>query len=101
VSTSADVLVSGQSFDKLRVHPVPNDGNFQVRFDNQPGESATINVYDSKGARVYQNGFVTTTVYTKPEVNLGPTMAGGTYIVELVNSSGKRVGTKKIIVRPK
>jgi hypothetical protein len=101
VGTTADVVVSGQPFDKLWVYPVPNAGQFTVRFYNQQGESATINVYDARGARVYQQSMVTTTAYTGLEVDLGPTMSDGAYMVELVNGSGKRVGVKKIIVRRK
>jgi hypothetical protein len=99
VGTSADVVVSGQATDKLWVYPVPNNGTFQVRFFNQPNESATIRVLDAKGAKVYERTAVTTTAYTRIDIDLGPTMSDGTYIVELVNAAGARVGAKKIIVR--
>jgi hypothetical protein len=101
VNSSADVVVSGQASDKLWVYPVPNNGNFTVRFFNQPGEGATIRVFDAKGAKVYERAFVTTTAYTQLDVQLGPATADGTYVVELVNAAGQRVGARKIIVRRK
>jgi hypothetical protein len=101
VGTSADVVVSGQATDKLWVYPVPNNGTFQVRFFNQPNESATIRVLDAKGAKVYERTAVTTTAYTRIDVELPAAIADGTYVVELLNSSGNRVGVKKIIVRKK
>jgi hypothetical protein len=101
VSTSADVVVSGQPTNKLWVYPNPNDGNFLVRFYNQNNESATVRVFDAKGAKVYERAVVTTTAYTGIDVNLGPTIPDGVYVVELVNSSGKRVDAKKIVVRKK
>ncbi len=101
VNTSADLVVSGQPTDKLYVYPNPNDGQFQVRFYNQPNESATIRVFDAKGAKVFEQVAVTTTAYTRIDVDLGPTIASGVYVVEAVNSSGKRVGAKQIVVRRK
>jgi len=99
VNTSSDIVVSGQPFDKLWVYPVPNNGSFQVRFYNQPGESATVAVFDSKGARVYERAVNTTTAYTRIDVNLGPAIPDGIYVVELLNAAGKRVGARKIVVK--
>lgn len=101
VGTSANVVVTGLASDKLWVYPVPNNGTFQVRFYNQANESATIRVFDEKGAKVYERAVVTNLAYTRLDVILGPAAADGTYLVELVNSAGKRVGAKKIIVRRK
>lgn len=101
VGTSADVVVSGQASDKLWVYPVPNNGAFQVRFFNTANENATISVFDAKGAKVYERATVTTTAYTRIDVDLGPSMADGVYLVELRNAAGERVGVKKIVVRQK
>ena len=101
VGTSGDVVVSGQASDKLWVYPVPNNGAFQVRFFNTANENATVIVYDAKGAKVYERATITTTAYTRIDVDLGPAIADGVYMVELVNAAGKRVGVKKIVVRQK
>ncbi|MGQ0739750.1 MAG: proprotein convertase P-domain-containing protein [Bacteroidota bacterium] len=101
VNNSADVVISGQPSDKLWVYPVPNNGTFQVRFFNSLNESATVRVWDAKGAKVYERAMVTTLAYTSIVVDLGPAIADGVYIVELVNGAGKRAGVKKIVVRQK
>ncbi|MGQ0739648.1 MAG: HYR domain-containing protein [Bacteroidota bacterium] len=101
VNTSPDVVITGLPSDKLWVYPVPNNGTFQVRFFNTLNESATVRVWDAKGSEVYRRTAVTTTPYTKIVVDLGPAIADGVYLVELVNSSGNRVDVKKIVVRQK
>lgn len=53
------------------VYPVPNYGTFRVRFNNQPGEGATVNVFNAAGQNVYQRSLVTgSTTYTEIEVVL-------------------------------
>jgi hypothetical protein len=101
VNTSADVVVSGLASDNLWVYPVPNYGIFHVRFFNQSGEGATVRVFDAKGSKVYERAVVTSLAYTDIIVDLGPGIADGVYIVELVNGAGKRVGVKKVVVRQK
>ena len=99
VSTSADVVVTGQASDKLWVYPNPNNGRFQVRFYNTPGENATVRVFDGKGAKVFEKTVVTGINYTRIDVQLNNPVPSEFYIVELVNGSGQRIGTKKIIVQ--
>ncbi|MBL0129941.1 MAG: HYR domain-containing protein [Chitinophagaceae bacterium] len=99
VSTTNAITVSGAPSGNLYVYPNPNFGQFSVRFFNQAGESATITVYDAKGARVFQRQMVTTTAYTKLDVELGPTTNSGVYLVEVLNSTGKVMGSKRVIVR--
>lgn len=99
--TSANLVVSGQATDRMFVYPVPNNGQFQVRFFNQAGEAATVTVFDAKGSKIYERAVVTNIAYTRIDVDLGPAIADGVYVVQLVNSAGKRLGTKKIVVRQK
>jgi hypothetical protein len=96
---SQTVVVSGQQSENLWVYPNPNSGQFQVRFYNTSGETATVRVFDEKGSQVYTKSMVTGLAYTRIDINLGPTIADGNYTVELVNGSGKRVGAKQIIVK--
>ena len=100
VQTSSALLVSGAASENMWVYPNPNFGQFNVRFYNANPEQATVNVYNAKGQRVYSRSVTTTLPYTNIEIDLGPTAANGSYVVELVNSSGKRVGATQIIVRP-
>ncbi|MEO6613474.1 MAG: HYR domain-containing protein [Chitinophagaceae bacterium] len=99
VQTSNEIIVSGAPSGNLYVFPNPNFGQFSVRFFNQVGETATVNVFDAKGAKVYQRQLVTTTAYTRLDIDLGPTLSSGVYIVEVVNSAGKRMGAKRVVVR--
>ncbi len=99
VSTSADLEVKGAFTEGLWVYPNPNSGNFLVRYFNAANEGATVNIYDEKGSRVYQQSLVTSPFpYTQIEINLGTRIPSGTYVVEVVNGSGKKVGSKRIIV---
>lgn len=101
VGTSANVVITGLASENLWVYPVPNPGTFQVRFFNTVNENATLRVLDEKGSKVYERAVVTGLAYTRIDVVLPPAIADGSYLVELVNSAGKRVGVKKIIVRKK
>ena len=101
VGTSADVVITGLASENLWIYPVPNNGTFQVRFFNTANENATLRVLDEKGSKVYERSVVTGLAYTRIDVVLPPAIADGSYLVELVNSAGKRVGVKKIIVRKK
>jgi hypothetical protein len=99
VTTSAALVVTGQASTNMWVYPNPNFGQFSVRFFNSNPETATVNVYDSKGAKVYQRSVTTTLPYTTIDVDLGGRASSGMYLVELVNGSGKRVGAKQVLVR--
>ncbi len=97
-STSADLIVSAQPSGNLYVYPNPSSGQFQVRFYNSANEQATISIYDQKGARVYSRVFNTTIPYTSLNVDISR-LAAGKYLVEVVNSAGRRIGAKWIVVR--
>lgn len=98
VSTSNAIEVTGAPSGNVFVYPNPNRGSFTVRFYNTVNESATVNVYDMKGARVHRQSAATTAPYTGIEINLGSAVPAGVYVVELVNSSGKQVGAQRIVV---
>jgi hypothetical protein len=101
VRASSDLVVSGQPSDNMWVYPNPNNGQFQVRFFNQDNETATVRVFDSKGAKVFETEAVLLTAYYAVEVDLGPTISDGVYIVVANNSAGKKMGARRIIVRRK
>ena len=98
VSTSATLTVSGEPSNNLYVYPVPNFGQFHVRFFNQTNENVTLSVIDALGQVVYQRKFTTTTQYSNINVDLGGSIPNGTYVVEVLNSANKRVAARKIIV---
>lgn len=99
VSTSGNVIVSGQASDNLWVYPNPNQGRFEVRYYNQLNEQLTLHIYNALGQPIYQQAFTTGTAYTKLAVDFGNRFTEGVYIVEVINALGKKVGSKRIIVR--
>jgi hypothetical protein len=96
-STSVNIEVSAAVSSELLVYPNPNDGRFQVRFYNQVNEEVTLSVYDAKGARVYHKSAGTLNPYTAIDVDISGRPAG-IYIVEVRNSAGQQVGSKRIIL---
>ncbi len=97
VNTSADLVISAEPSDRLYIAPNPNFGQFWVRYYNQVNEQLTLTVFNSNGARVYQKAVTTTLAYSRIDVDLG-IEAPGVYVVELRNSTGKLLGSKKMIV---
>jgi hypothetical protein len=101
VMTSSDIVVSLGSTGNLYVYPVPNHGVFQIRFQNQANEKATVNVYDAKGSRVYTKAFTTQGTFSALSVDLGDATADGIYVVEVVNGGGTQIGSRRIMVNKK
>jgi hypothetical protein len=100
VGTSADLAVTGLATPNLYVYPNPNRGQFTVQFYNQSNEEVTLRIIDAKGALVYQRKYATTLPYTNINVNLadGRILTAGVYVVVVLDSSGKQIGTRRIIV---
>jgi hypothetical protein len=97
--TSADLVVTAKQSGNLWVYPNPNNGLFNVRFYNRPGEEVTVRVLDNKGALVFQQKVITAAPYTNIQVNLtGKVMASETYTVEIRDRDGVQVGAKRMII---
>ena len=97
--TSASITIRDSVTSTLFIYPNPtNNGQFNVRYysnSNQGGR--TINVFDSKGSRVYSNTFTIFGAYTNMPVNLS-NLSKGVYTVELAERSGKRIKTGRVLV---
>jgi len=100
VGTSADLAVTGLASPNLYVYPNPNRGQFTVQFYNQSNEEVTLRIFDAKGALVYQRKYATTLPYTNINVNLadGRILTAGVYVVDVLDSGGRQIGTRRIIV---
>lgn len=95
-STSVDEVVSGMYSEKLFVYPNPSRGKFQIRFYNSVNENVTVNIYDSKGSRIFNRVLVTSNItYSRMDVDISH-LSAGLYIVEVLNSKEIRVGAKRI-----
>ena len=71
-----------------------------MQFYNQSNEEVTLRIFDAKGALVYQRKYATTLPYTNINVNLadGRILTAGVYVVDVLDSSGRQIGTRRIIV---
>jgi hypothetical protein len=97
VNTSANLVISGQVSDNMWVYPNPNTGQFNVRYYNQSGETATLKVFDYLGQEVYSQILPQGRVYSNTVVNI-PKAAAEVYIVKVVTSTGRELAAKRIVV---
>ena len=96
-SNTAEIDFAASS--ELFIYPNPSSGVFQVRYlSYTSGVVRTLNIYDSKGARVYQREYTTAGPYTRMDVNMD-NAASDVYLVELRDSKGKRLATGKVVIR--
>ncbi len=85
--------------DQLFIYPNPSSGQFQVRYLSFTDNVArTLNVYDSKGARVYSKQYTTAGPYTRMDVNMD-NAASDVYLVEIRDAAGNRLATGKVVIR--
>jgi hypothetical protein len=97
VQTSAGMVVSSATSGNIYLYPNPNTGQFQIRFNNQPNENVTVNIYDAKGALVHRQTAVTTTAYTSIQINIS-NLPSGTYVVTVVGADGRLIGARRVVV---
>jgi hypothetical protein len=85
---------------KIFFYPNPNQGQFQVRYNN-PQSSSTqnyIRVFDARGKKVYEQLYSVSAPYTQMLVDLRA-RGSGIYLVELSDKSGKRLATGKVYIK--
>ncbi len=97
VSTGATIAIGAQHSNHLWVYPNPNTGQFNVRFFNQTGETATLKVFNSMGQIVYTQSLPLGVAYSNISVNLGNVPAG-IYVVKIVNGTGAELAARRIVV---
>ena len=95
---SNKAAVEYASSSELFIYPNPSSGSFQVRYFSSSNTARTLNIYDSKGARVFQKAFTITSPYTKMDVNMD-NAASDVYLVELRDADGNRIATGKVVIR--
>jgi hypothetical protein len=93
------VTLRDSASNQLFIIPNPSSGVFNVSYYTiTTGIVRTLNVYDSKGARVYSSAYNISRYYDRMEVNL-KNAASGVYMVELVDSKGTRIATGKVVIK--
>ena len=99
---SSPVTVTGSASNVLFIYPSPNNGSFQVRYYNSAASTASnefaiVNVFDSKGSRIFTGRYTLNGPYTQMNVVLGA-HGNGLYRVELTNDKGDRLKTGTVMV---
>jgi hypothetical protein len=89
--------LSSDSFqiDGLSIYPNPNNGNFNIVFDNAVSDKVAINVFDISGRSVYVEAFEVSSTFNQ-NINLNG-VSPGLYLVQIVD--GTRTTTQKVIVK--
>ena len=99
--TSNSITVSSKQSDMLFIYPSPNTGSFQVRYYSAPGNNPlprVLNVFDSKGARVFSQTYTIAAPYMQMNVDLSA-YSKGIYSVEVSDRNGNRLKTGRVIVQ--
>jgi subtilisin-like proprotein convertase family protein len=99
-SSSNSVVITDSLNTTLFIYPNPNKGVFQVRFyDKQNGVANPrfMNIYDSKGARVYRKAFAPSFGFGRMDVDLTG-MGKGVYYIDLTDAAGLRLATERVVV---
>ncbi|MEP0480587.1 MAG: T9SS type A sorting domain-containing protein, partial [Nonlabens sp.] len=88
--------LSNESFelDNLSIYPNPNNGNFNILFDNASSNNVGVTVFDLSGRSVFKRSYETSSSFNQ-NINLG-SVSTGMYLVNIID--GNRTITKKIIV---
>ncbi|WP_299394685.1 reprolysin-like metallopeptidase [uncultured Gelidibacter sp.] len=92
---SRPLSIEEQDFDAFGLFPNPNKGEFTVKLQSTSGEDITIDVYDIRGRKVFENRF--NNVPNFREVIRLDNAQSGMYLITI--SDGLRAVTKKILVQ--
>ncbi len=98
INTSNNLVLSAAASNNLFVYPNPSNGRFSVRFFNAANEQMRINVYDQKGTKIITKSVIGTAPYSVIDIYINNRYPSGVYLVELLNSSGQKLGDKQVIV---
>lgn len=99
ISTSTAVSIADSITGIMFIYPSPNTGQFQVRYYSSANNvlPRTLNIYDSKGARVFTKYYSITRPYDKMDVDMR-NFGKGIYMVELGDRHGARIKTGRVVI---
>ncbi|MFT3981117.1 MAG: M12 family metallo-peptidase [Ferruginibacter sp.] len=92
------VKISDSASKMIFIYPNPSNGIFQVRYYSTTQTEFSLNVYDSKGARVWSKKYPINARYEQMLVDLGRN-ASGTYLVEVKAANGNRLAAGKAVIQ--
>ena len=84
--------------NRLFIYPNPVRTTMQVRFNNSTSANrgTMISIYDEKGSRVYSKAFSIAGTFGRMDIDMSG-MQNGTYMVYIMDNSGKKLGASKIV----
>ncbi len=102
-STSNTIVTSAKTSDNLIanrvfIYPNPVKTIMQVRFNNTTSvdRGTMINIFDSKGAKVFTKGFVVNGTFGRMDVDMSM-FQNGTYMVYIMDKAGNKLGGSKVV----
>ncbi len=95
--TSNAVNISDSVSNLVFIYPNPSRGVFQVRYYTATPTEFSLNVYDSKGGRVWSKKYTANARYEQMLVDLGRN-SQGTYIVEIKGANEKRLAAGRVVI---
>ena len=102
-NTSNAITLIDSVAKQMFIYPNPSsDGNFTIRYNSKImglGNPVNCIIYDLSGKRIFQKSFTPMTPYDKMQINMNP-YARGTYFIDLMDGSGQRLDSEKIIIKP-
>lgn len=98
--TSSAIVISAMPSAEMYIMPNPNNGQFDIRVYNAPGEELSLRIYDAAGALVYARKVAPAMPYSSVKVDLQAMgiPPAGIYHVVLFNKQGLRMGAKQLVV---
>jgi hypothetical protein len=100
VISSNSVTITDSLNTSLFIYPNPNNGVFQVRYNNKNDGVSNprfVTIYDAKGARVYRKSFTVIAPYGKMDIDMRR-FSKGVYFIELNGASGERLQSERVII---
>jgi len=100
-SVSNSITITDSLNTNLFVYPNPNNGQFQVRFNDQlngVSNPRSMNIYDSKGSRVYRKEFTPAFPFGRMDMDLRK-FGKGVYMIDLNDAAGDRLQTGRVVVQ--
>ncbi len=82
-------------YQKVRIYPNPNNGNFKMEILNQEAGTINIEIYNLMGQKVYSSSSQYLIPNSEFQVNLG-NKPNGVYIYRVVDGNGNLVGEGKL-----
>ena len=95
-ATSNKLAISDSVSSQLYIYPNPNNGTFQIRFQNTAGRY-DLQVYDAKGSQVFLQPNQLTRSYQKLTVDMRA-FGSGVYWLMLLDENGKKATSGRIVI---